>query len=190
MERATVVILALGLMASGVSLAADVSYDYLRLSYVDTELEVGPVDLDGDGLQLGGSVSVFNNAFAFGTFSDLDLDFGVDASRLEIGGGYHHRLTPKLDLVGRLGYVSVDLDSAGGGADDDGILLSGGVRSRLTDVIEGRASLNHRSMDEGDNDTELELGGDYYITGQFNVGLGLSFGDATTWLLSGRYSFQ
>lgn len=191
MNRASAAIFAISLLASSICAAADVSYDFLRLSYVDTELDVGPLDVDGDGFELGGSVSVFNNAFAFGRFAALDMDFGVDASRLEIGGGYHHRITPKIDLVGQLGYVSVDLDSAGGDFDDDGILVSGGVRSRLTADIEGRAALNHRSMDEGDNDTEIELGGDYYLTENWTVGGELAFGDdATTWSLSGRYAFK
>ena len=190
MIRTTAAIFAIGLMVSAVSAAADISYDYVRLSYVDTELDLGPVDVDGDGLELAGSLTVHQNAFAFASFSALDLDFGADASRLEIGGGYHHPLTPKIDLVGRLGYVNVDLDSGGGSADDDGILLSGGVRGRVTEVIEARAALNHRSMDKGDSDTELEVGGDYYVTEQFTVGVGLSLGDATSLLLGGRFSFR
>lgn len=190
MERAAAMIFVISMLVSGVSIAGDISYDYVRLSYVDTELDAGPVDVDGDGLEIGGSISIVNNTFAFGKYSDLDLDFGLDASLLEIGGGYHHPITPKVDLVGRLGYVRADIDSPVGDADDDGLLLSGGVRSRMTDSIEGRAALNYRMMDEGDNDTELELGGDYYVTERITVGAGLCLGDdVTTWMLSGRFSF-
>jgi hypothetical protein len=45
-------------------------------------------------------------------------------------------------------------------------------------------------MDAVANDTELELGGDYYVTDRITVGVGLSLGDdATTWFLGSRYSF-
>ena len=61
----------------------------------------------------------------------------------------------------------------------------------MTDSIEARAMLNHRSMDEADSETEIELGGDYYVSEHITVGLGLAFGDdATTWMLGGRYSFD
>lgn len=190
MQRAATMIFVMSMLVSGVSLAGDVSYDFARLNYVNTEIDAGPVDVDGDGLEIDGSISIVNNFFAFATYRDLDLDFGLDASLFEIGGGYHHRIAPKVDLVGRLGYVRADIDSSFGNADDDGLLLSGGVRSRMTDSIEGRAELIYRTTDAGANDTELELGGDYYVTDRITVGGGLNLGDdATTWFLGGRYSF-
>jgi hypothetical protein len=190
MERTAAIVFVMSMLVSGASFAGDVSYTYLRLSYVNTEIDAGPVNVDGDGLELDGSFGFVNNAFAFGTYSDLDLDFGVDASLLEIGGGYHHRITPKVDLVGRLGYVRADFDTSFAGGNDDGLLLSGGVRSRINDSIEGRAALNIRTIDAGANDTELDLGGDYYVTDRITVGIGLRLGDdVTTWFLGGRYSF-
>jgi hypothetical protein len=190
MERTAAMIFVMSMLVSGVSFAEDVSYTYVRLAYVNTEIDVGPMDVDGDGLELDGSFGFANNVFAFGTYSDLDLDFDIDASLLEIGAGYHHRITPKVDLVGRLGFVRADIDGSSRDADDDGLLLSGGVRSRITDSIEGRAALNIRTTDAGANDTELDLGGDYYVTDRITVGLGLRLGsDATTWFLGGRYSF-
>jgi hypothetical protein len=190
MERTAAIVFVMSMLVSGASFAGDVSYTYLRLSYVNTEIDAGPVNVDGDGLELDGSFGFVNNAFAFGTYSDLDLDFGVDASLLEIGGGYHHRITPKVDLVGRLGYVRADFDTSFAGGNADGLWLSGGVRSRINDSIEGRAALNIRTIDAGANDTELDLGGDYYVTDRITVGIGLRLGDdVTTWFLGGRYSF-
>lgn len=190
MERTAAIVFVMSMLVSGASFAEDVSYTYVRLAYVNTEIDVGPANFDGDGLELDGSFGFANNAFVFGTYSDLDFDFGVSASLLEIGGGYHHRIMPKLDLIGRLGYVRADVDTSFGGGDDDGLLLSGGVRSRITDSIEGRAALNIRTLDSGANDTELDLGGDYFVTNRITVGIGLRLGDdATTWLLGGRYNF-
>ena len=190
MKRTAAIIFVMSMLVSGVSFAENVSYTYVRLGYVNTEIDAGPINVDGDGLELDGSFGFANNAFAFGTYSDLDFDFGIDASLLELGGGYHHRITPKIDLVGRLGYVRSDINTSFGNADDDGLLLSGGVRSRITNSIEGRAALNIRTIDSGANDTELDLGGDYYVTDRITVGLGLRLGDdATTWFLGGRYSF-
>ncbi len=192
MIRPVVALLVGSILASGVSLAEGVTYDYVRLNYVNTELDVGPFDVDGDGLELDGSVSFLQKrAFAFGTYSDVEFDGNVDASRLDLGGGYRHAIRPRIDLVGRMAYTRTDVSTSSGDADDDGLMFSGGVRSRMTAKIEGRATLNYRVMDESDNDTELEFGGDYYVTEQISLAAALCLGDdATTWSFGGRYAFQ
>ncbi len=191
MVRAAVAILFVGVSVSGVSLAEDVSYTYARLNYVNTELDVGPVDVDGDGLQLDGSYGFMKNAFAFGSYSDVEFDGDVDASQFDLGAGYRHAIRPRIDLVGRVGYTRMDVSASGFDGDDDGLLFSGGVRSRMTDKIEGRAALNYRVMDESDNDTEFEFGGDYYVTERISVAAALCLGDdMTTWSFGGRYAFQ
>ena len=191
MKHAIATLLLVSFLSPVAVIASDVNYDQLRLNYVSAEVDAGPVDIDGDGLELAGSFSFMNSFFAFGSYSDLDMDFGLDASILELGGGYHRPITAMLDFVGGLGYVRQDLDTASGNADDDGISLSGGVRGKMSDVIEVKAALNYFVMDHGDNDTQLELGGDYYFTEQFAVGAGLSLGDdLTTWTLGGRYDFR
>lgn len=192
MIKAAVAFLVVSLSFSGVSIAEDVSYDYVRLNYVNTELDLGPVDVDGDGLELDGSFSFAQKrAFAFGTYSDVEFDGDVDASRLDLGGGYRHAIRPRIDLVGRVGYTRTDVSASGVDADDDGLLFSGGVRSRMTNKIEGRAALNYRMMDESDNNTEFEFGGDYYVTERISVAAALCLGDdMTTWSFGGRYAFQ
>jgi len=191
MNKAAALIFVTSILVSGVSLAGDVSYTYVRLNYVSTELDLGPVDVDGDGLELDGSFAFTPNVFGFGSYSDVEFDGNVDVSRLDVGGGYRHAVRPRIDLVGRVGYSRVDLSSSGVDADDDGLLFSGGVRSRMTDRIEGRAALNYRMMDESDNNTEFEFGGDFYVTEQVSVAAAICLGDdATTWSFGGRYSFQ
>ena len=191
MKKVIAMLFAVSNLGSGVGVAADISYDQLRLNYVSAEFDVGPSDVDGDGLELSGSFSFNDSFFAFGSYSDLDLDFNLDASVLEIGGGYHRPITTRLDFVGGVGYVRTDVDTPFGNADDDGISLSGGVRGRMSDAIEVKAALNYFVMDKGDNNTEVELGGDYFITERIALGAGLCLGDdVTTWTVGGRYNFQ
>jgi hypothetical protein len=191
MKQAIAMLFAMCMLLSGVGVAADISYDQIRLNYVSAEFDAGPVDVDGDGLELSGSFSFADSFFGFGSYSDLDLDFNLDASILEIGGGYHRPITTMLDFVARVGYVRTDLDTPFGDADDDGVSLSGGVRGRMTDAIEVKAALNYFVMDKGDNDTEVELAGDYFITERIALGAGLCLGDdVTTWTVGGRYNFQ
>ncbi len=146
MEQTAAIIFVMSMLVSGVSFAEDVSYTYVRLGYVNTEIDVGPINVDGDGLELDGSFGFVNNAFAFGTYSDLDFDFDIDASLLEIGGGYHHRITPKIDLVGRLGYVRADIDRSFSAALPSMELV---IRLRTppdSNRPSSSASLNERSM--------------------------------------------
>lgn len=191
MKQAIAMLFAISILGSTIGVAADISYDQVRLNYVSAEFDAGPSDVDGDGLELSGSFSFAESFFGFGKYSDLDLDFNLDASMLEIGGGYHRPITTMLDFVGRAGYVRIDLDTPFGDADDDGLSLSGGVRGRMTDAIEVKAALNYFVMDQGDNETEVEFAGDYFITDRIALGAGLCLGDdLTTWTVGGRYNFQ
>ncbi len=164
--------------------ATELSYNYVELRFVDTEIG----SADGDGLRLNGSFEMTEEWLLVGGYTNLDFDGNVETSALEIGAGYVHRYSPRLDIVGYGKLVRAEVDFTGGDDDDTGISLAGGVRGTFTPQFEGRATINYFNVDE--TDTFFEVGADYYITDQFSAGGTLEFGgDADTLTLGVRWFF-
>jgi len=169
--------------------AQDLDYTFVEAAYVDSELDAGPLDIDGDGLSLAGSVLITDSVFLFGEYSSYDYDGNVDAESYALGAGMRWGLKPELDLVGDIGWVHAELDRpALPDIDDDGIQLGIGLRSRVHDAIEVQAGIRYLDLD--DSDTYLTLGGRYYLTHNVAVGLGLRLNDDDTgWSLGLRAEF-
>ena len=175
----------LAALAAALPLAshADVmDYSYAELGYIDGELDAGgDVDVDGDGFALRGSLEVHPNFFVFAGYQDLDFDFNVDVSLLEVGGGGHWPLTDKIDLVGKLGIAKAEIDVGSFDADDDGFLLGARVRGAVAPKFELEGGFDYRDLDIGD-ETTLVFEGRYFFMDQLAGGLSVSIGDDNTFL--------
>lgn len=184
----TVVTAAAVLLAGGVS-AAELSYDYLELRFVDSEIDAGVNDIDGDGIKIGGSYQIADNVHTFGSYQTLDFN-GIDLNAFEIGAGYMTSIAPSTDFVARIAYINGEVETGIGNVDDSGFSLAAGFRRMLRPDVEARAFINHVDLDESGGETSLELAGDYFFNDQFAAGLSLEFGDdATSWTIGGRYFF-
>src|SRR5690606_27409430 len=80
------------------AVAQDLDYTFVELSYMDTDLDAGPIDVGGDGFGLEGSLSVTDSVFLFANYETQDYGFGVDASSYDLGAGMRWALKPQLDL--------------------------------------------------------------------------------------------
>jgi hypothetical protein len=183
----------LAVLAAALPLAshADVmDYSYAELGYIDGELDAGgDVDVDGDGFALRGSLAVHPNFFVFAGYQDLDFDFNVDASLLEVGGGGHWPLTDKVDIIGKLGIVKAEVDVGRFNDDDDGFLLGGRVRGVVAPKFELEGGFDYRDLDVGD-ETTLVFEGRYFFMDQLAGGLSVSIGDDNTFFgLNMRVTF-
>jgi opacity protein-like surface antigen len=169
--------------------AQDLDYTFVEAAYVDTEIDAGPFDVDGDGLALTGSYLLTDTVFLLGEYSSFDYDGNLDATSYTLGAGMRWGLKPELDLVGDLGWVHAELDRpVVRDIDDNGFRLGVGLRSRIHDDIEVQAGIRYLDLD--DSDTFLTLGGRYYFTSNVAAGLGLSLNDGNTgWNLSLRAEF-
>ena len=181
--------LAVGLLMVTSAVARDLSYDFVRLDIVNTEIDTGPADVDGDGFELFGSVAVGEQFYLFAGYQDIGFDFDIDGTQIELGGGFRHGISRKTDFVATLSYVDLELDSPAGSADEDGLGLSAGVRHLLNDNFEVSGRVNY--VDLTDSDTSLEFRGEYFLYDNWVIGAGLEFGDdTTTWLIGGRFNFS
>lgn len=178
------------LMAAGAASAAELDYNYGELRYVDTELDAGPFDADGDGFEIGGSLELAQSVHIFGSYQTLDFGSGVDVSAFEVGGGYAVPLNNGADLVGRLSYIDGEIDAGPGDFDDSGFGFSAGFRNMFHPQIEGRAFINYVDLDESGDETSIELAGDYFLNDEIALGASLELGDdVTAWTLGARWFF-
>ena len=166
------------------------SYSYVEAAYIDTEIEVGSTDVDGDGIGLTGSAALNDTVFLTASYGTQDFDFGIDLDQWSVGVGAHTPLSDSVDLVGSISYVDAEVDTSFGSADDDGYLLTAGVRAQVAPNVELEGGISFIDLDESGDETALVFGGRYYFTEQFAVGAGVSIADDTTgWNIGARLEF-
>ncbi len=86
-------------------------------------------------------------------------------------------------------FVNSEVDTPGGDADDNGFALSAGARGWVADGFEVRGAVRHVNLDN--NDTYLELAGDYYFSDTFSAGASLEFaGDNDVFSIGVRLYFR
>ncbi|HEX7081712.1 MAG TPA: outer membrane beta-barrel protein [Gammaproteobacteria bacterium] len=164
-------------------------YTYVEATYTSVEEDFGLVDIDGNGFGVKGSLAVSDSVFLFAGYATEDYDdVDVDGTKYDLGAGMRWGLNPRLDLVGELAWMHAEADAGAISADDDGLGLGVGLRSRVHDDIELQGGL--RYVDFDDSDTFLSFGGRYYFTDSVAAGFGLDFNDDWTgWNLGIRAEF-
>ena len=163
------------------ALAEDMSYSYVDLAYVDTDIDgVGP-SLDGFGLR--GSIGFAQNWFAFGEFAAQSVS-GVDLDTYTVGLGGHYGLVENLDLVGRLGWTKVEISSGPIDVDDDGYLVDAGLRGRVGDAVELEGGVRYTDFGDRGDSTGLFVGGRFHFNETWALGAEYQDGDETSTILA------
>ncbi len=146
-----------GLVLAAAPLAAmaeGMSYSYVEADYVDVDVDNGP---SGDGFGIRGSVGFLDNWFAFADYVDASVDV-VDIENIAVGVGGHYSLGSNLDAVGRIGYTEVDLSAGPFSANDDGYLLSLGLRGQMSQ-FEAEGNVIYTDLSDGGDETAFEVAG-------------------------------
>lgn len=172
------------------SQAGTMNYTYVELGYVDTEIDVGPNDLDGDGFALRGSLAVHENFFVFTGYEDLGLERGADLTTFYIGGGARWPLGNKLDIVGRVAIVKSEIEIGNRDQDDDGFLLGARLRGEVAPKFELEGGFDYVDLDDRGDDTAIVLEGRYFFLDALAGGLAVHFADDAQAIgINLRYTF-
>jgi hypothetical protein len=147
------------------------------------------------GLGITASYLLTDNIFVDGKYSRLSddpADVDVDVTLFDVNLGYRYGISDITDLYGSLGFVNLNIEASSGvnsaEADDDGLQIKIGARSRLTDQFEIDTHIVRRQI--GDDRTQLGLSGHYYVNEQLALGVGIvGDGDGKQYSLSARYAF-
>ena len=151
-------------------------YTFVELNYRNLDDEDS--DAEADGLQIRGSYAFedvqnefLRNTFVLGSWSMLDDEIELD--EWEIGGGYVHPVSDKLDLVGTVSLLHQEVDAGGADDDETGFEIAGGGRMWVAEQFELDGRLIYR--DVFDDDFGIGLGGRYHATEQISIGADLEF---------------
>ena len=168
--------------------SAQFNYTYAEISYDELDFDLGPVDVDGDGLTLSGSFEINDDWHVYAAYGSHDLDFGIDLDTWTLGAGYVFPLKDDVDIYGRVLYIDQSADAGPASADDDGLGLQARIRARLTDQFELEGGILY--VDVADSDTSLQASARYNFTENFSAGISLAFaGDTDGISVNARYSF-
>lgn len=168
---------------------AELQYDYVELGYQFTEFDIGFAEPDGDGFKLAGSFKFMEQFFAFGEYNTADLDFNVDFEQLQLGAGYRYPTSDTTDVFGTLSYVSLEAESNGIGADDDGFGLGVGYRAEFLQDFEVGGTIDYLNLDN--STTIFGVYGRWFINEAASAGLEVSLGDdVSIWGINIRYAFR
>jgi opacity protein-like surface antigen len=167
---------------------ADLNYTGAELNFVSVDL--GDIDVDGDGFELAGSYAMSDRYFLFGEYGDQSLDFGLDGRSFEVGAGFNHQLKADTDFVASVSYIDAELKFGGVSVDDDGFALGAGVRSRIARSFEVEGGIRYIDLDQAGSDTGFVLGGRYYVNDSFAISAGTDLNDnADTFRIGFRAEF-
>lgn len=173
--------------------AEQLSYRYVDVAHFPkAEIDGHNLDADGDGIQLRGSLPVYQNIFVTAEFQSLSLDGGFDTTRFLLGAGAHWPLGNNLDLIARGGVVSSKVETRFGDDDDTGLFAGVRLRGFVAPKIELEGGVEHVAVDVAgsSSDTYLIGEGRYNFTSQFSAGLLITLGgDTSVFGAQGRFNF-
>ncbi len=183
------ILILVSLAATAPASASEFDYNYFQLSYGNIEFD--DVNVDGDGFGLAGSYSINPDFHVFADYQAAGLDFGIDATSLGAGIGWHTTLSPVIDLVASVSYQYLELDAPGGAdVDDSGLGLGVGLRFAASDELELNAGISYVDLSDSGDDTGFGVGGLYSFSESFSLGLGANWSDdATSYTIAGRFYF-
>jgi hypothetical protein len=168
--------------------AQEFSYTYVDVALVNTEIDLGSINIDGDGLAVTGAFKLDERFFAVASYTDQDYDFSFSGSVFSIGVGYHADLGNNFDFVADLSYVDADVITSFGSNGENGFDIGAGIRTRLARKFELEARLGY--IDVAGSDTVLGVKGRYYFSDGFAVIGGITDNDDSLgWSVGVRAEF-
>ncbi|HET6628668.1 MAG TPA: outer membrane beta-barrel protein [Woeseiaceae bacterium] len=173
---------------SGAAYAEGFDYSFIEGSYGQVQFD--DLDVDGDGLSIGGSYAVSDNFHVFGGYETGDFDFGVDLNTMQAGVGYNMPVSDAVDVVASLAYVNMEVEAAGlGSVDDNGYEMGVGLRAMASPQFELSGEISYLDLGDG-SDTGFGAGFLYHFSESFAAGLSGDWNeDFSTYALNGRFSF-
>lgn len=170
---AVVVVAFLSLPA--VSLAEAPSYTYIEGGFIDVSIDKGnSFDFDDDGFFVGGSYGG-KHFHAFAEFQEIG-----DFDSWNVGGGWQGLLGEKADLVAQITFQNIEVDLGGfpgiADVDDNGTVVSVGVRWQLLKILEINGFISAPDFDDIEDDFVLDVNA-ILTFGKFGIGAGWESSD-------------
>lgn len=140
--------------------------NYIDGYFALSEIDVGPVDDDGNGFGVKGAFQVHPQVFLTGDFQSVEYDdFNADLDQIRFGAGVGPGMGSNGEgIYGRGEYINLDDDSE----DQDGVVGTLGYGLPVTPEFRLHGELGYVYVDDADG-PELLVGGTYRLAQ--NLGL-------------------
>ena len=164
------------------SWSGDAPWHTLRWKFLQVDHQFG----DPDGWRFEGQFPVNENIYLHGSqlfFTDFNDDIDADGTVTQLGFGYHSDLgTEELtsdDLFKELEWFGqLDFQSADAGSVEHGFEIAAGVRTIVTDRVEGEVRIGYTEIDESPlHNFMFELRGEYEFTRNVAASVGFQVDD-------------
>jgi hypothetical protein len=165
--------------------------------YVNSEIEAGGGDTDGDGFGVRGMGKITDAAFVYGEYQTVEYDAPGDPEleQIRAGLGYAFLRQSGMDLYGKAELVNVDGDL---GVDDTGYGVHGGIKLMPAPELTLKGQVGWIDVDDVDG-PEYLVGAAYNITPQWGIFTDYRFTDLEAdgggeaevkdWRVGGRFNF-
>lgn len=188
--------LALLALASAGAQAHDnpIRYNYAEFRYAESEVEIddsfGSTDIDGDGFVVNGFVELGDSTHLFVNYDRLEFDDNVDLSTTVYGGGFNFAMSNRTDIVLRIGFADARFETPFFEDNDDGLFLSAGIRTMLTDKLEFYGSLASLDLEDAGDEEIATAGIDLFLNDNLAIGPAVQvIDDTTTWSVGAKLYF-
>lgn len=163
--------------------AEGLNYNYVQVVYFTSNYDVDGTNIDGDGVNVSGSVGLSDN-LAFGaSFESESVDsfdyFGYDVNfqSLVFGVGLHSPINNTTDAILSFNVLNAEISSPSFATseDDTGNIMSVGIRSKLENNVEVGASFSRTEIfDDSSTGFSLSL----LIGAQNSMQFGIGYGNS------------
>ncbi len=168
---------AAALVLGGEALADGMNYNYVQGDVNLGQLSSGGESIDGTGFAIEGSGAIGEDLLVFGSAGTTKYEEGGESVRfnpISLGLGGRVALGSNLDLVGGASYERVKLSIPGFSIARGGWGLRAGLRGMAAEKFEWTAGLKYSHLEDLKQILDFTVGGHYYFTPAFAVGLDLT----------------
>lgn len=173
---------AAALACGGQAMADGFNYNYIQGDIVGSEIRGSGDSTSGEGFGINGSAELGPGWTAF---------FGIERTRysetgatlkftpVTIGVGFHAPISPTVDVVAGASFERVKLNAAlsgfgSGSTSENGWGLGAGLRGMVGEKVQWGGDIKYRDVGDLKGILAISVGGRYYFTPVFGVGLELS----------------
>ncbi|MEL6301324.1 MAG: hypothetical protein AAFV47_01965 [Pseudomonadota bacterium] len=195
MYRTATTLTALALLSASAGAHEErISYNYAEFRYSESEVDLdstfGGGDIEGDGFVANGLIEIGDSTHLFVSYDRLEFDDDVDVTTTIWGGGFDFSITPRTDIVLRLGFADARFETPFFEDKDDGLFLSAGMRTMITDDIELYGSLASLDLEDAGEEEIATAGIDFFLRDNIALGPAVQvIDDTTTWSLGAKVYF-
>ena len=113
MKKILAILTLASLFYAGQSVAGAISYNFIELGYLESELDLSGIDDDGDGYEFNLSFGATASLALTVGYQDIEFDSDVEIEFLSLGILYYKPYSNTGDMIVGLSYLDTEAEASG-----------------------------------------------------------------------------